>query len=144
MTSRQKAAVALSLPVLGGGGIALLAGLVWGGLRCDDACGATDSDWHRTPDAWQWQALPWLGGLVLAMAILFVVFVARARRISACVALAVAATTCIAEFEWLSPDWNEHVTRHPDAVVLALGALAAAVAAIRLATADPEARDRTD
>ena len=46
-----------------------LMGLV-GALRCDDACSATSSSWTDDPQAWQYDVLPWLGVVGMALAVI--------------------------------------------------------------------------
>ncbi len=141
MTGRRLFARFLALGVWAFSGLILLGTLVWGGLRCDDACGG--SGWRHSADAPQWTLLP-LGGAALFLAgLAFVIFIWRGRRILALTTFVLAATAAFVGLEAFSPDWNEHIGRNPGATQLVGAVILGALGAVFLASRE-DPRDRMD
>jgi hypothetical protein len=61
-----------ALVYLAASGIWMILMGVVGALRCDDACSANSSSWSDDPHAWQYDVLPWLGVIGMALAIVAV------------------------------------------------------------------------
>jgi hypothetical protein len=89
-----------------------LAGCAWFGLvglaaaafRCDESCFNNGGDWRHDNGAWQWSAAGWLGGALVALAVLVVALAGR-RASLAQAALAVqvvagAALVVLLEGRW--------------------------------------------
>ena len=96
---RYALGLAVALAALAGAGFVAMMSLLWASLRCDDHC-STIGGWRYSTDAWQWDALGWLGpaGFVFALAV--VVCSAFRRYATAAVALA-AAAVCDAAAIWI-------------------------------------------
>ena len=111
------------------------AGMLWGfALKCDDSCGAGPR-WRGDASAWQWSALGWVGIGAFVGSMFFVYGVARRRRGTASLALAVWAVFAGAFLTLLS---DSGLTSHPGrgwlglATVMLIGAAAIRLSAPRL------------
>ena len=121
-------------------GVVLLGSLVWGvGLRCDDSCGG--DGWRRTNDAWQWNVLPVLGGIVFIAGTALLVCVWRRRPKGAFASLLVGTVTAVGAGFWLIPGWNEHLDRNPENVAVSVAVFFAGFFATLLASTGEPDRD---
>jgi hypothetical protein len=125
-------APALLLALVGwlGSGAALAAGLLWGALRCDDACGG--SGWRASSTAWQWSGVAALGIAAFVAGTALLLSVATRRRILGALSLVGGYAAAYGLATALSPDWRDHAGRHGTSGLLLL---TAAVAAPALAVA---------
>jgi hypothetical protein len=114
-------------------GIVFLGSLAWGlGLRCDESC--SGDGWRRTEDAWQWNALPVLGGIAFIAGTALFVCVCLGRPWGALAALLVGAGTALFAGSWLEPGWREHLDRNVENVLVCVGVFFAGVFAALLAS----------
>jgi len=126
-TLRLIGSLVLALAIAAVSGFAALVGTLWGfGLKCDDSCSSLPP-WRNDPDAWQWNALGWIGLGAFACSLIFLVAVAAGRRTIASVAL-VSLGLLAAAFLVLFRDSG--LTSHAGLgwAVIALAAVAGAVA----------------
>jgi hypothetical protein len=130
MTGQRQFARVLALGVWAFSGMILIGTLVWGGLRCDDACGG--SGWRHSADAPQWTFLPLGGAAIFLAGLAFVIFIWRARPILALTTFVLSATAAFLGLEAFSPDWNEHIGRNPGATQLVAAVILGALGAVFL------------
>jgi uncharacterized BrkB/YihY/UPF0761 family membrane protein len=97
---RRFASSVLAIGIAAISGFVALLGLVWGfALKCDDSCG-TPPPWRDDPNAWQWNALGWVGIAGFVCAFLFFVAVVLRRRLVAWAALIVWTAVAVAFLEF--------------------------------------------
>ncbi len=116
--------------------------LAFAALACETC---DDFTWRGNPDAWQWDVLATLGGVVFVATTAFLVFLRRGRAGRAAFAFSVALAAALSAAFLRSPDWPARASSEL-VLFLAVGVGAAVTAIMLIAPREavPRAGQRSD